>query len=340
MTALSKYQRLECDGLWRPASDAQRRDVVVAFGDASLILSDIRSGRPLAHWSLPAVTRRNPGGSPALFTPDADASETLEIEDGDMIAALETVARAVRQGRTVKGRRRPVLVVAVLLVALLSVALWLPRALVAHADRTLPAAARAQIGALMLADLAQSGHPVCGAPLGLRALGRLQERLGAPRIVVLDGADLPPALALPDGSVALGRPMVEAHDSPDIAAGHVLATLAALDAGEAPLAAALRHAGPWATFKLLTTGELEARDLRGHGAARLAQIRASGPRGGTRPDALLRRFDAAGVPVAPWAQATDRADAADLHASAEATPPLRPILSDGDWVALQDICQP
>ncbi|MGY6412306.1 MAG: hypothetical protein ACXIUV_14940 [Alkalilacustris sp.] len=340
MTALSRYQRLECDGLWRPAADEQRRDVVVAFGEASLILTDIRSGRPLAHWSLPAVTRRNPGAQPALFTPDADASETLEIEDPDMIAALETVARAVRQGRRVRPRRRPALVAGAALVAVLALAWWVPRAMVEHAERTLPAAARAQIGALVLADLAQSGHPVCGAPLGLRALGRLAERLGAPQLIVLDGPDLPPALALPGGIVALGRPMVEAHDSPEVAAGHVLAVLAALDAGEAPLAAALRHAGPWATFRLLTTGALDPRDLRGHGTARLAEAQTA-RRGGEA--ALLARFDAAEVPLAPWAEAAARSDAERLLSAAAArspgAAPPRPILSDGEWVSLQDICQ-
>ena len=47
MTALSKYQRLESAGLWRQDADAQRRDVVVNLGDASLVLSDPRSEMPL-----------------------------------------------------------------------------------------------------------------------------------------------------------------------------------------------------------------------------------------------------------------------------------------------------
>ena len=58
MTALKEYQRLEASGLWRPEPDAQRRDVVVSLGDASLTMSEF-SGRPLAHWSLAAVRRAN-----------------------------------------------------------------------------------------------------------------------------------------------------------------------------------------------------------------------------------------------------------------------------------------
>ena len=61
MTALKKYQKLESPGLWRDAPEAQRREVVVAFGEASLVLSDPRTGSALSHWSLAAVHRLNPG---------------------------------------------------------------------------------------------------------------------------------------------------------------------------------------------------------------------------------------------------------------------------------------
>ena len=57
MTALAQYQRLESSGVWRPSPEDRVRDVVVAFGDATLILRDPRSEEPLSHWSLPAVTR-------------------------------------------------------------------------------------------------------------------------------------------------------------------------------------------------------------------------------------------------------------------------------------------
>ena len=57
MTALNQYQRLEAAGIWRETPQAQARDVIVSFGDATLVLTDPRSEVPLAHWSLPAVTR-------------------------------------------------------------------------------------------------------------------------------------------------------------------------------------------------------------------------------------------------------------------------------------------
>ena len=40
MTVLAKYQRLECDAIWRAASDAQRQNVFVSLGDATLVIHD------------------------------------------------------------------------------------------------------------------------------------------------------------------------------------------------------------------------------------------------------------------------------------------------------------
>ena len=49
MTALTEFQRLECTGLWREAPEAQKREVIVSFGDATLVLSEARSQRALTH---------------------------------------------------------------------------------------------------------------------------------------------------------------------------------------------------------------------------------------------------------------------------------------------------
>ena len=88
MTALDRYVRLESDALWREAPDAQRRDVVISFGNATLVIAD-QAARPLAHWSLTALNRLNPGERPAVYAPDAEESELLEISDATMIDAIE-----------------------------------------------------------------------------------------------------------------------------------------------------------------------------------------------------------------------------------------------------------
>ena len=43
MTALDKYRKLEGIGLWSARVEDQRREVVVSFGDATLVMSDSRS---------------------------------------------------------------------------------------------------------------------------------------------------------------------------------------------------------------------------------------------------------------------------------------------------------
>ena len=60
MTVLAKYQRLEAEGIWRADPEAQRQDVIVAIGEATLTIS-AANGTALAHWSLPAIERLNPG---------------------------------------------------------------------------------------------------------------------------------------------------------------------------------------------------------------------------------------------------------------------------------------
>ena len=145
MTALNKYQRLECSGLWRAGPTAQRRDVTVAFREATLVLADPRSEQPLSHWSLPAVQRMNPGGSPALYSPDAGASELLELDDPDMIAALGTVQGVLERRRPHPGRLRNWVILGVLAsVAALGV-FWLPGAMSRHAALVLPQTTRTAI---------------------------------------------------------------------------------------------------------------------------------------------------------------------------------------------------
>ncbi|MEM9788153.1 MAG: hypothetical protein AAF801_16775, partial [Pseudomonadota bacterium] len=90
MTALTDYQRLEATAVWYPAQDAQRRDVVVGLGDASLTVTDHRDVA-LAHWSLAAIERVNPGRQPAVYAPAADAPERVEIHDDEMVKAIEKV---------------------------------------------------------------------------------------------------------------------------------------------------------------------------------------------------------------------------------------------------------
>lgn len=340
MTALRKYQRLECFGIWRAEAEGQRRDVAVSFGAASLVISDPRSNVPLTHWSLPAVQRRNPGVMPALYAPDGDSDEELELDDRDMIDALETVQRVLARGRRGPRRMRLAVLGGTALGFLAIAVFWLPDALIRHTATVVPMPKRAEIGQSILAEIETSGLAMrCRAPLGQRALTRLQERVGAPpglRVTVLTGAAMPAARLLPGRTVILGERMIAAHDTPEVAAGYLLAETLR-NTVEDPLLPVLRHAGAVATFRLLTTGDIPAESLRGYGA----QIMAQAPRP-IDSEMLLARFAEVGIRSTPYAF--------DLDPSGETTlalieadpfrpaPPPRPVLSDGDWISLQGIC--
>ena len=343
MTALKKYQRLECQGLWRETPEAQRRDVIVSFREASLIISDGRSETALSHWSLPAVARLNPGALPALYGPGADVGETLEIDDRDMIGALETVHDAVEAQRPHPGRMRHWLLGGAMLAGLAITVFWLPGALITHTARVVPWPKRQEIGRAVLADLQHVSGTPCSSATARRPLARLTSRLFAgptpPVIVVL--RDMPvPVAHLPGGILLLNRHLIEDRDSPEAAAGYLLAERARADASD-PLVPLLKWAGLRATFGLLTTGRLPSGAIAGYGEALLSTGEPAVP-----DDLLIRSFAAVGVPLTPYAQAVDPQGKV-TQGLIEADPVLqpqapapRPVLADDDWVALQGICSP
>lgn len=337
MTALKEYQRLECTGLWRDAADGQRREVIVSFGDATLVISETRSDRAITHWSLPATHRRNPGRRPAIYSPGPDAGEELEIDDEAMIAAISKVHRLIEARRPHPGRLRGILLGA-LLVAVLALGLvWMPQALIRHTAEALPFSKRQEIGRAALADLTRLTGPACASSEGRAALQRLRNQLvGASGDVIV----LPEALGrtahLPGGMILVARPLIETQDTPEPVAGAILAESQRLLADD-PMIDVLDHAGLRATLALLTTGDLPASALEGYGERLLA--RAPAP---VADQGLLKRFAAAGLPATPYAYMLDPSGESVIGLI-EADPfrkivPPGPILSDSDWVALQGIC--
>ncbi|PWE32321.1 hypothetical protein DDZ14_11385 [Maritimibacter sp. 55A14] len=337
MTALSEYDRLECQGLWRAAGGAQRREVIVAFGDASLVICD-QNAVALTHWSLPAVSRLNPGTRPALYAPGPEDDETLELEDTAMIQAIERVRGAIARRRPRPGRLR-LTVLGLFAAAIAALAVfWLPDALVRHTAGVVPPATRAQIGRQVLDEVtALTGKP-CRTRLGLAALKRLETRLGlgGARLVVLREG-VPGSAHLPGGVILLDAALVEDHEGPEVAAAHAVQEAMRYGAGD-PLARLLHEAGALATLKLLTTGNLPREALAAHaGRVLTAPAKAIGT------TAFLDRLAAAGVPSTPFAYALDATGETTLE-MIEADPfrgktPPR-LLSDNDWIGLQGICEP
>ena len=335
MTALRKYDRIEATALWRARPEDQRREVVVSIGDATLVIVDLKD-QAIAHWSLAAVERANPGERPAVFHPDGDPGETLELDAGEaeMIAAIETLRRAVEKARPRPGRLRW-MGLSLSLAAVMALAVfWLPGAVITHTVSVVPAVKRVAIGDALLRRIERISGAACADPAGLRALRTLRSRLGTGPLSILPGG-VRSSLHLPGGRTLLNRSLVEDFEEPDVVAGYALAEQVLAASGD-PLRRMLQVAGPWASFRLLTTGEIDGAALDSY-----AEYLLRSPRPDPAPDALLTSFARAELRSSPYAYARDVTGESTL-AFIEGDPmsgtTATPLLSDADWLRLQSIC--
>ena len=331
MTALTQFERLESGGLWTETADDTPRDVTVSFGKATLVLSDAKE-RPLTHWSLPAVTRLNPGKRPALFTTDPDSDETLEIEDDLMVDAIETVRKALLKAVSRPKRHRGLVVLAITGLIVAGAALWAPNAFTRQTLSVVPESKRSEIGAIILGHYQRLTGPTCRNALGTAPLAKLKTRLmgrdAKGQIVVVQ--TLPQgATVLPGGIVLVDRALIERLDDPAITAGFILAAISGRDSHD-PLEDVLKDAGLSTTFQLLTTGDLPNEVLRSY--AQTVQQMQDTP---TDLNSLTTAFDAANVPLKPYASLRDPDGAVFGQIVDTGT---APILTDSDWVRLQGIC--
>jgi hypothetical protein len=342
MTALKEFDRLEATGLWRAAPQEQRREVIVSLGEATLTISDTK-GTALAHWSLAATLRSNGNALPAIYHPDGDPGETLEI-DGDetaMIDGIDKLLRVIERRRPHPGKLRLVLALGIAGLMAAAAILWLPDALKGYTTQIVPPVKRAQIGQALLTRITRLTGQPCLAPDARLPLQRLSERVLGPErrqsvVVVPDGVR--PSAHLPGGIIVLGRAVIEDHEDPDVPAGFILAENLRAEARD-PLAALLDDAGLVASLRLLTTGSLPAQAIDSYAETLLSQGRPA-----RVPDVdLLAAFDAADLRSTPYARALDITGESVLtliEADPHAGSGSREVLSDADWVRLQGICGP
>jgi hypothetical protein len=335
MTALTKYDRLEATGLWRPDPDGQRREVIVSIGNATVIISDMND-QAITHWSIAAIARANPDTVPALYHPDGDAGETLELpeHEAEMVAAIESLRRVIAKTRPRPGRLRWLGVGVSIAAVAAVVLLWLPGAMRDNTLRVVPQVKREALGVALIERMQRVTGPLCSDAAGLRALRRLGARLETPKLAVVPALGRP-ALHLPGGVIVLDRSVFEDWEEPDVAAGFILAQLA-LQVERDPLAELLDVAGPWENFRLLTTGDLSEDALDAY-----AEHLMSSP--ATAPDTanLLALFEAADVPASPYARARDITGESVLGLI-EGDPmkgiATDPLILDSTWLRLQGLC--
>ncbi len=372
-TALERYALLETLGDYWDGVSARPQEVVVRFGEASLILlrfDDV----PVAHWAL-ASLRRVDGAGPgeALLTPDPegdpDADERLILRDPMMIEAIEAVCTELdRRPSPARGALRLALWTAAALAVVAAAAVF---AIPFASDRLaamIPAEQEVRLGEAVqrraLALMSDGKDPeTCAAPDGLRALDALQNRLLAaadipvPVEVIVVRSPEANSFAAPGGRIALFSGLVEQAEGPEEVAA-VLAHELGHAAHRDPTRTAFQQAGTGGLMALAFGGAPDA-DLSAAAAGALvsagysqaAEAKADAyafdllARAGLPASALAAFFERAGRGPAT-ALSRHLSSHPDLAARAEAarsadaiTGAFQPALEDDQWLALRDICR-
>ncbi|UWQ03818.1 hypothetical protein [Aliiroseovarius crassostreae] len=336
MTALKKYDRLEAPGVWSASPDAQRVNVIVSLGEATLTITNM-SDTALTHWSLAAVRRINPGERPARFSPSDEVFEELEVDDDTMIDGIERVRKVVERRRDRPGRLRGWITGGGLALLIIGGVTWLPGALQNYTTAVVPAPTRAAIGQRILTRIGRVAGQQCDGVLArsaLEALGRRVLGADAPRLIVLSSG-VQAATHLPGNITLLNRALIEDFEEADVVAGFILAEDQRRHMTD-PVFAFLDHAGTGTTIRLLTTGEVTNEAIDAYAEWLLT----SEPAPLTAAD-LLPRFEEAGIRSTPYAYALDLTGEKTISLIEADPVPLAaalPLLSDGDWVRLQGIC--
>lgn len=332
MTALTQFQRLEATGLWRPDTEAQRREVIVSLGDATLTMSST-AGEILAHWSLGAIARANGTQLPAIYHPEGAPEETLELaaDETEMITGLDRLLKAIERRRPRPGKLRFLLSGAAVAALVAAVLFWLPDALVRYATTVVPPVKRAEIGTRLLGEITRLTGQPCLSPEALVPLERFAERVGASGgITILPGGTFD-TVHLPGRMVLMNRRLFEDHDDPDVAAGFALVEAHRAAIAD-PLGELLHEAGLVASLRLLTTGAMPEHALQTY-----AEDLMTRPAPPVDAVALLPVFATAELRSTPYGQAQGVSGPL-VKDDPRAQSGSRAVLSDADWVRLQAIC--
>ena len=303
----------------------------------SLVFLDPRSKTTLAHWALDALVRRKSAPDIVVLSPSAQDDESLELTLGVTANKLTEMIDLMTASRPKPGRLRG-FVVTVATLGIVGLALIVgPSVLISHTASVVPSMVRRDIGALALADLTRLTGSTCTSEVGQAAVQTFMSRLfaaqGANLVVVRTGVDR--IRTLPGPLFVVERAMLESSIGPEALAGYLLAEFAKAQVQD-PLVLLLRYVGVVPSFKLLTTSNLPQKALTGYGEAFLRQ---------KEPDVadvvVLPLFSAANISTAAYVKSQKSLGKSELYLSAH-DPYARgselSIMTDGEWISLQDIC--
>ncbi|NNU81195.1 hypothetical protein HMH01_12185 [Halovulum dunhuangense] len=333
MTALDQYVRLEAPGRWRERPDSAWREVLVSFGNASLVISSF-SEDPLTHWSLAAVERLEEGPDRVLYAPDRSGDEVLEITDPQMVSAIAEASRMARI-RARPAPRQPRLRAAALVALVLVVAgagiTWGPDLMRRQA---LALVTQEQASLIAEGVRGRLGARACALPEGQRSLRRLVAATMPGAMVEIRAWDAPPLSVLTDDTILLSRRVVEQAGSAEVVAGWI--TLGALwGVDRTPLSRWIEQLPPLEVARFLLSGDLQRADM--NGIAALAR-EGSGVPDATALAAVAETLATRGIDAAPFLE-----EAARRWPDRVVSPPAQadssPVMPrDQNWIALQEIC--
>ena len=334
MTALKEYDKLECTGLWRSGLTEQRREVAVALGESTIVITDMQN-HALAHWALAAIDTIKHEGDKVILRPGTGSDESLEISDQAMLEALTKVKRAIERNRPHPGRLRLIFAVAIVTIFVSIAAFWGPQAVVSYASTVLPEVKRVQLANALVERIGQLAGPYCSSPEGRQSAQQLADRLNTDKILqllILPGYRTFPIM-LPGGTIILFENMVAGSDNPAVTAGYILSAFAAYNQSD-QLRTYLEQAGPFTAFSLVASNNLSQTQVN-----QLAKIALSQPLTPAPQTALLNLFKTAEISSSPFAQikAGSNVKGLILQDPFPAGSPY-PVLVDGAWLGLQAIC--
>ena len=334
MTALKKYERLECIGLWRSNPAAQRREVILSFGKATLVLTDTQN-RALSHWSLAAVEIQKGKSGQATLRPGFDAEESIEIDDRTMLDALLKVKKEISQSAPHPGKLR--LILAIALITILSIlSLFLgPQAITSYAGKILPNTKQLQLSEEIEQRIGQLAGPYCETPEGKSAAQKLIKRLkiqNLTKILILPG-QRDKAIVIPNGKVILFENMINAADNPEVTAGYILSALSDYQ-NERPIQTHLSNAGVFISISLIMSNQLSEVQINILAKNALSHY----PKSASNTT-LLKSFNEAQVSISPFAK-LKKSNVSNNLIINDPYPTKSPslILPDGAWLGLKSIC--
>ena len=337
MTALDKYQRIEALGLWRNNNASQRKDVLISIGETTLLISDMQE-QPLAHWSLAAIERANPGNFPAIYHPDGDQEESLELNfaEKEMIDAIEKLRTVIARRRPHPGRLRTGIFLGIFSIVLLTLVFWMPQAVRNYTAEILPEVKHIEIGNKLFEHLKRVTGPACEADFSKTSLNHLSERLFTEKtsiFIVPDG--IKTTINLPGNILLANRNLVEDFEDPDVLAGFLVIEKLRSQTYD-PMEELIQTISLISTFRLLTTGLINDETLMAY-----ADYLVTKPQKSVQTSKIIKVFHNTKLSLLPFAKAIDITGEGSfelIEADEVKKSSVETSLPDANWVSLQNIC--